>query len=171
MMKNIIIGADHAGFALKEAIKPHLAAAGWEVSDAGAYDSSPVDYPDFGCIVAGKVSTGEFEKGVLICGSGVGMTILANKFPGVRAVLCLDEEMARLSRMHNDTNILVLAGRRTNEKRAAAIISAWLEAVFEGGRHQRRIDKIRQWEETICRGANDVLYKSRKNYQNGKQED
>ena len=166
-MKKIIIGADHAGFALKEAIKPYLIEAGWNVSDAGAYDSSPVDYPDFGCIVAEKVSSGEFEKGVLICGSGVGMTILANKFPGVRAVLCLDEEMARLSRLHNDTNILALAGRRTDEKRATTIISAWLKTAFEGGRHQRRIDKIRQWEEALCRGVNDGLHRNRENYQSG----
>jgi RpiB/LacA/LacB family sugar-phosphate isomerase len=151
MTKKIIIGADHAGFALKETIKRYLTEAGWDVSDVGAYDGSPVDYPDFGCIVAQKVSAGEFERGILICGSGLGMTILSNKFPGVRAALCLDEDMARLSRMHNDANILVLAGRRTDEKMATAITSAWLEAVFEGGRHQRRIDKIRQWEESVCR--------------------
>ena len=151
-MKKIIIGADHAGFELKEALKPFLIAGGWEVSDAGVYDNSPADYPDFGCKVAEKVSSGEFARGILICGSGVGMTILANKFPGIRAVLCLDEGMARLSRMHNDTNILSLAGRRTDVKKAVAIVNAWLETPFEGGRHQRRIDKIRQWEENLCRG-------------------
>ena len=151
MVKKIIIGADHAGFELKKAVRLQLTERGWDVYDAGAYDSQSVDYPDFGCIVAGKVSAGEYEKGILVCGSGVGMAIVANKFPGVRAVLCLDEEMARLSRMHNDTNILALAGRRTDEKRAMAIIQVWLETAFEGGRHQRRVDKIRQWEEILCR--------------------
>ena len=131
---------------------------GGGVSDGGTYEEAPVDYPDFGCKVAVMVSSGEFERGVLICGSGVGMTILANKFPGVRAVLCLDEEMARLSRMHNDTNILALAGRRTDNQQALKIITVWLETAFEGGRHQRRIDKIRQWEEKLCRGKNMPSY-------------
>jgi len=151
-MKKIIIGSDHAGFELKKTVKTCLTDAGWEVSDAGTYGEAPVDYPDFGCKAAAMVSSGEFERGVLICGSGVGMTILANKFPGVRAVLCLDEETARLSRMHNDTNILALAGRRTDNQQALKIITVWLETAFEGGRHQKRIDKIRQWEEKLCRG-------------------
>jgi len=151
-MKKIIIGSDHAGFELKKTVKTCLADAGWEVSDAGTYEETPVDYPDFGCKAAALVSSGEFERGVLICGSGVGMTILANKFPGVRAVLCLDEKTARLSRMHNDTNILALAGRRTGTQQALKIITVWLETAFEGGRHQKRIDKIRQWEEKLCRG-------------------
>ncbi len=153
-MKRIIIGADHAGFALKETIKSYLRETGWDVADAGVYDDATVDYPDYGCTVAGSVSSGEFEKGILVCGSGVGMAILANKFPGVRAVLCLDEETARLSRRHNNTNILSLAGRRTDEQSAKAIVNAWLETAFEGGRHQRRIDKIRQWEEKLCRREN-----------------
>lgn len=149
-MKKIIIGADHAGFDLKEAIKPYLAEAGWEVVDRGTYDRSPVDYADFGGPVAMAVSSGAFSRGILVCGSGVGMAILANKFPGVRAVLCLDEEMACLSRTHNDTNILVLAGRRIDEKMAVAILKGWLATAFEGGRHQQRLDKIRQWEQKIC---------------------
>src|SRR5574340_1397803 len=149
-MKKIIIGADHAGFELKEAIKPYLTGMGWEVSDVGTYDDAPVDYPDFGCPVAMKVSSGEFDKGILVCGSGVGMSIIANKFPGVRAVLCLDEEMACLSRMHNDTNILALAGRRTDSESAFNIIKRWLETDFEGGRHQTRIDKISKLEISFC---------------------
>ena len=151
-MKKIVIGSDHAGFELKKTVKACLTDAGWKVSDAGTYEEAPVDYPDFGCKVAAMVSSGEFERGILICGSGVGMTILANKFPGVRAVLCLDEETARLSRMHNDTNILALAGRRTDNQQALKIITVWLETAFEGGRHQKRIDKIRQWEEKLCGG-------------------
>jgi ribose 5-phosphate isomerase B len=97
-----------------------------------------------------KVSTGEFGRGILVCGSGVGMTILANKFPGVRAVLALDEEMACLSRMHNDTNILALAGRRTDITSACTIVKRWLETDFEGGRHQKRIDKISNCEIKLC---------------------
>ncbi len=151
-MKKIIIGADHAGFDLKEVIKSYLAEAGWEVADQGTFDRSPVDYADFGGPVAMAVSTGAFSLGILVCGSGVGMTILANKFPRVRAVLGLDEEMACLSRTHNDTNILALAGRRTDGKMAVAILKGWLATPFEGGRHQQRLDKIRQWEEKITGG-------------------
>jgi ribose 5-phosphate isomerase B len=149
-MKKIIIGADHAGFDLKEAIKPYLVEAGWEVVDQGTYDRSPVDYADFGGPVAMAVSTGVYSRGILVCGSGVGMAILANKFPAVRAVVCLDAEMACLSRMHNDTNMLALAGRRTDEKTAAAIVNGWLTTAFEGGRHQQRLDKIGAWEQKIC---------------------
>jgi ribose 5-phosphate isomerase B len=151
-MKKIIIGADHAGFDLKEAIKSYLAEAGWEVADQGTFDCSPVDYADFGGPVAMAVATGAFTRGILVCGSGVGMTILANRFPGVRAVLGLDVEMACLSRTHNDTNILALAGRRTDGKMAVAILKGWLATAFEGGRHQQRLNKIRQWEEKICQG-------------------
>ncbi len=146
----IVIGADHAGFDLKEALKAYLNGAGWEVVDVGTFDRQPVDYPDFAVPVARHVSSGTFSRGILVCGSGVGMTIMANKFPGVRAVLCLDEEMACLSRMHNDTNILALAGRRTDKDKAAAIIQGWLTTAFEGGRHQGRLDKITLWEQKLC---------------------
>jgi len=149
-MKKIIIGADHAGFDLKEAIKPCLVEDGWEVVDQGTFDRSPVDYADFGGPVAMAVATGAFSRGILVCGSGVGMNILANKFPGVRAVLALDADMACLSRVHNDTNILALAGRRTDAAQAAAIMRGWLATAFEGGRHEQRLDKIRQWEQKIC---------------------
>lgn len=155
-MTKIIMGADHAGFALKEALKPFLSSAGFEITDVGTYDSSPVDYPDLGAQVAGRVSSGEFSRGILLCGSGVGMSIMANKFPGIRAVLALDEEMAALSRQHNDTNVLTLSGRRTDEKKAAAILHAWLTTSFEGGRHQARLDKIRQWEKKLCRGKKGI---------------
>jgi ribose 5-phosphate isomerase B len=141
-MDRIIIGSDHAGFQLKEAIKGYLADMALAVTDVGTCNAEPSDYPDFGVIVAEKVSSGEFERGILVCGSGVGMTIVANKFPGIRAILCLDEETARLSRLHNNTNILVLAGRRTDKVMAETIIGIWLKTAFEGGRHQRRLDKI-----------------------------
>jgi ribose 5-phosphate isomerase B len=145
-MARIIIGSDHAGFLLKEAIKKYLADKGYAITDVGTDSTEPVDYPDFGAKVANRVSAGRFDRGVLVCGSGAGMTIVANKFPHIRAVLCLDEETARLSRLHNDTNILVLAGRRTDTELAKSITQMWLNTEFEGGRHQGRIDKIREIE-------------------------
>jgi RpiB/LacA/LacB family sugar-phosphate isomerase len=148
---NIIIGSDHAGFALKEALKGPLASAGCKVFDAGTHRDESVDYPDYGVLAAEKVSSGRFERGILVCGSGVGMAIVANKFPGVRAALCLDEETARLSRQHNDSNVLVLAGRKTAPETASRIIRVWLETPFEGGRHQKRLDKIRALEQKLCK--------------------
>ncbi len=139
----IIIGSDHAGFDLKEALKGAIGG----MTDIGTDSGESVDYPDFGVRVARAVSSGEYERGILICGSGVGMSIVANKVPGIRAALCTDVDTARLSRMHNDANILVLAGRRTDLKEAVAIVTVWLETPFEGGRHARRLDKIRNIEE------------------------
>lgn len=147
----IIIGSDHAGFALKESVKGFLSSAGFRTFDAGTHRDESVDYPDYGALAAGRVSSGEFEKGILVCGSGVGMAIVANKFPGIRAALCLDEETARLSRLHNDSNILVLAGRKTEAAAAERIIKTWLETPFEGGRHQKRLDKIRELEQKLCK--------------------
>jgi ribose 5-phosphate isomerase B len=145
-MEKIIIGADHAGYTLKEALKPSLARLGFDVTDVGTDGEKSVDYPDFGAQVGRAVSTGEFPRGILICGSGIGMSIVANRFPGVRAALCLDEETARLSRMHNNANVLVLAGRKTSPEAAVGIVRVWIETPFEGGRHQSRIEKI----ETEC---------------------
>ncbi len=142
MSEKIIIAADHGGYSLKEALKPYLTEMGLVVTDAGTDSDQAVDYPDFGGKAAGAVSAGLFPRGILICGSGVGMSIVANRFPGVRAALCLDEETARLSRMHNDANILVLAGRKTDPETALRIVRVWLTTPFEGGRHQRRLDKI-----------------------------
>jgi RpiB/LacA/LacB family sugar-phosphate isomerase len=147
----MIIGSDHAGFALKESVKGFLSSAGFRVFDAGTHREESVDYPDYGVLAAERVSSGEFEKGILICGSGVGMAIVANKFPGIRAALCLDEETARLSRRHNDSNILVLAGRKTETEAAERIIKAWMETPFDGGRHQKRLDKIRDIEKRLCK--------------------
>ena len=150
--EKIIIAADHGGYSLKEALKPHLTEMGLVVTDAGTDSDQAVDYPDSGGKAAGAVSAGLFPRGILICGSGLGMSIVANRFPGVRAALCLDEGTARLSRMHNDSNILILAGRKTDLETAKGILAAWLETPFEGGRHQARLDKIRKIEEQI-RGA------------------
>lgn len=144
--ERIIIGADHAGYPLKEALKPFLAEMGLAVADAGTDSERAVDYPDFAVKVAEAVSVGVFPRGILICGTGVGMSMVANRFPGVRAALCRDEEEARISRMHNDANILVLAGRKTDAEMAMKIVRTWLTTPFEGGRHQRRLDKIGETE-------------------------
>ncbi|MBE9547164.1 MAG: ribose 5-phosphate isomerase B [Proteobacteria bacterium] len=141
----IIIGSDHAGFPLKENVKIFLE-EDMEVLDVDTHNGESVDYPDFGAKVAEKVSSGEFARGILVCGSGVGMTIVANKFPNVRAILCLDSETSLMSRKHNDTNVLVLAGRRTDIETAKTIVKTWLETEFEGGRHNRRLDKIKDIE-------------------------
>lgn len=145
MKEKIIIGSDHAGFAMKEALKGTFGG----MTDIGTDSDASVDYPDFGARVAQAVSSGEFDRGILICGSGVGMSIVANKFPGVRAALCTDVETARLSRMHNNANVLVLAGRRTDVESAVAIAGVWLTTPFEGGRHERRLNKIRNIEEEM----------------------
>jgi len=145
----IIIGSDHAGFPLKEDVREFLSEMGLEVLDVGTYSDESVDYPDFGAKVAEKVSSGEFARGILVCGSGVGMTIVANKFSGVRAVMCLDRETARMSRKHNDTNVLVLAGRRTDIETAKVIITTWLETEFEGERHSRRLNKVTDIEKQL----------------------
>ena len=152
-MGKIVIGSDHAGYPLKEAIKQYLTEMGEEITDLGTHSEDDIDYPDFGIMISEKVSSGEFSRGILFCGSGVGMTIVANKFPSVRAVLCLDEDTARMSRLHNDTNILVLAGRQTDIETAKAITNAWLKTAFEGGRHKRRLDKIRELEKRLFRQA------------------
>ena len=145
-MAKIIIGSDHAGFSLKEDVKVFLSDMEYIVTDVGTESIESVDYPDFGIKVAERVSAGEFNRGILVCGSGVGMAIVANKFPLIRAVLCLDAETARLSRLHNDSNILVLAGRRTDTDTAKLIVQIWLNTEFEGGRHERRINKIKDIE-------------------------
>ncbi len=140
----IIIGSDHAGFSLKEALKSYLESGGFAVTDVGTDSEAAVDYPDFGSKVAAAVSTGLFARGIMICGSGIGMSIVANRFPGVRGALCLDPETARLSRLHNDSNVLVMAGRKTDPETAKDILQTWLDTPFEGGRHQRRLDKIEE---------------------------
>jgi len=152
MDQTIIIGADHAGFLLKETIKSFLEEKGWVVSDIGTDSEASVDYPDFGAVVAKSVASGLFSRGILVCGSGVGMAIVANKFSGIRAAVCLDTETARLSRLHNDANVLIFAGRRTAPETARQIAEVWLETPFEGGRHQGRLDKIRalEAEEGCC---------------------
>lgn len=144
--RKIVTGSDHGGLNLKTAIGSYLTGRGLDVTDAGTDSDSSVDYPDFGQKVAEMVSTGHAALGVLICGTGIGMSIVANKIPGIRAALVTDIFMARMAKEHNNANILVLGGRILDEHKACELVGAWLDATFEGGRHQGRLDKIRELE-------------------------
>lgn len=144
----IIIGSDHGGFELKEDLKAFLSELRVDVTDVGTNSEASVDYPDFGSEVARRVSSGEFKRGILICGTGIGMSMVANRFRGVRAALVHDLYTARLSRAHNDANLLVLGGRTTGKGLAREILKVWLETPFEGGRHARRVEKIQRLDET-----------------------
>ncbi|HLA38974.1 MAG TPA: ribose 5-phosphate isomerase B [Candidatus Glassbacteria bacterium] len=146
MAEKIPIGSDHAGYELKEQVVQYLRELGYEVEDLGTHSSDSVDYPDFAGKVAGLVSRGERRRGILVCGTGIGMSITANKYAGVRAALATSEELARLSRAHNDANVLTLGGRTTDPEMARRIVKTWLETGFEGGRHTRRVGKIAQAE-------------------------
>ena len=138
----ISIGCDHRGFRLKEDLKIFLRNEGFIVEDKGPSNEESVDYPDFGSLVATQVSSGSCDRGILICSTGIGMSVVANKFPHVRAALCADVETAQQCREHIDSNVLVLAGSRINGEEARSIIKTWLDTPFQGGRHQRRLDKI-----------------------------
>ncbi len=143
-MKNlkIVIGSDHAGFELKEKVKQTIEPIKLEYYDMGTFDKTPVDYPIIAKGVAASVADGKFDRGIIICGSGVGVAMSANKIAGIRAANCNELYCAKMSRLHNDANILTLGGRVIGEDLAAEIIKVWLETEFEGGRHQRRIDMI-----------------------------
>ena len=141
-VQKIVIGSDHGGFDMKEFIKAELEKKGVDIKDVGTHNSDSVDYPVYAAQVAKAVSKGEFEKGILICGTGLGVSMTANRFKGVRAALCTSVEMARLSREHNDANVLVLGGRITPQETASAILGTWLSTGFEGDRHIRRINLI-----------------------------
>jgi ribose 5-phosphate isomerase B len=138
----IIIGSDHAAYRLKECIKAFLVEKGHSVEDVGAFSEGSVDYPDVGRQVAARVSTGAFSKGILLCGTGLGMSMVANKFRNVRAALCTEPFAAAMSRRHNDANILVLGGRVTGEALALEMVGTWLATAFEGGRHESRLQKF-----------------------------
>ena len=138
----IALGSDHAGFDLKQAIKPVLESEGHEVVDVGTDSEESVDYPVFASKAAHLVADGEAERGIVVCGSGVGVSIVANKVHGIRAVNAHDSEEAEMSRRHNDANVLALAGRRLSEPEAEAIMSTFLSTEFEGGRHERRVEEI-----------------------------
>lgn len=143
----IAIGADHAGFELKNQIRERLAAAGHEVSDFGTDSADSTDYPDYADQVGRAVAEGDAERGILVCGSGIGMSIAANKIRGVRAALCTNEESANITRRHNDANVLTLGARFTDDVTAQAVVQTFLSTEFEGGRHSRRVQKIAEIEE------------------------
>jgi ribose 5-phosphate isomerase B len=148
----IAIGCDHAGVALKNEIMPILEELSIEWEDFGTNSEESVDYPDFGEKVSEAVSKGSVDRGILICGTGIGMSIVANKFPGIRAALCGDAYSAKMSRLHNDANMLVLPGRIIDKNTAREIVRIWFTTPFEGGRHQRRLDKIKTIEARLkCR--------------------
>lgn len=142
----IWIGADHAGVALKDRIKRMLESDDHEVTDQGPYSDESVDYPDFAASVAQGVSSGNAERGILVCGTGIGMAIAANKISGVRAAVCHDLDTVRLSRRHNQANVLALGARTLEPNLALSMVREWLQVDFEGGRHDRRVRKISSLE-------------------------
>ena len=142
----IALGSDHGGYCLKQFLIPFLQERDIQVADVGTNSEDSVDYPDFAERVALLVSHGEADTGILICGTGIGISIAANKVPGIRAALVTDVFMARMAKEHNNANILVLGGRVLDEQKACDLIGAWLDATFEGGRHQGRLDKITELE-------------------------
>lgn len=147
----IAIGCDHAGLGLKEDIVELVKSLDIEVTDCGTNSTESVDYPDFGKKVSELVSSGKIEKGILICGTGIGMSMVSNKFPNVRAALCNDLFTAQMSRRHNDANILVIGGRIVGKDLAVEIVKTWLATPFEGNRHLIRINKIKAIEEDLNR--------------------
>jgi ribose 5-phosphate isomerase B len=148
-MEKIAIGSDHAGFGLKEEILGLLKDLDIDIVDCGTNTTESVDYPDFGARVSELVSSGEAERGILVCGTGLGMSMVANKYPNVRAALCNDLFSAKMSRLHNDANILVMGGRVIGKDLAAEIVKVWLSTPFEGDRHLKRLHKIKKIEEKL----------------------
>ena len=146
MMEEIVIGSDHAGYELKEGLKASEKFRGYEFIDVGTYSNESVDYPDYVSKVAKLVSEGKYGKGVTVCGSGIGASIVANKFRRIRAALCNDKHAAHMSREHNNANILALASRVISLETAEEILTEWLNTSFAGGRHKRRVDKITEIE-------------------------
>lgn len=138
----IIIGCDHGGYELKQEIMTHLMDNGLQLIDAGCYSTESVDYPDFAKAVCRAVDSGDAEKGILVCGTGIGMSIAANRLPGIRAALCTDPFSARMSREHNDANVLCLGGRVTGMSLALDIVDIWIKTPFSGGRHLRRVEML-----------------------------
>ena len=142
----IAIGSDHGGFELKEHIKKHLEERGLEYKDFGCYDENSVDYPDIAEKVCNAINSGDADKGILVCGTGIGISIAANKIDGIRAAHCHDVYSAEMTKRHNNANVICMGGRVIGRELAFKIIDAWLDAEFEGGRHQKRIEKIHALE-------------------------
>lgn len=145
-MEKISIASDHAGYELKESIVTLLVQMGFEVNDLGPQNSDAVDYPDYGISLARSVAEEKVQRGIVICGTGIGMSIVVNRFPGIRGTLCSDVYTAKLCREHNDSNILIMGGRVVGKGLAHEIVRTWLTTPFEGGRHQKRLDKITQFD-------------------------
>jgi len=150
----IAIGTDHRGFAIRSKVIELVQRLGHTVEDVGTFSADAVDYPDIAAAVARKVSRGEVDRGILVCGTGMGMAIAANKFHGVRAAPCHDDLTAEMSRRHNDTNILCLSGDLLGGRLIDRMVELWLSTPFEGGRHARRVEKIRELEEQVEKGGN-----------------
>lgn len=146
----IALACDHAGYALKEEIKTHLLQEGYECKDFGTFSAESCDYPDYAYKAAKSVASGECERGVLVCGTGIGMSIVANKVKGIRCALCAEEFSARATRQHNDSNVLALGARVIDAPKAKLLTDIFLTTEFEGGRHRRRLDKITRIEENAC---------------------
>ncbi len=143
----IVLASDHAGYTLKEKLLEYLQKENYTVIDGGASSAESIDYPDIGFPAAEMVAQGIVDFGIAICGSGIGMSIVTNKVKGVRAALCTSETIARLSRQHNDANMLILPGRFMPFEEAKKIVDTWITTKFDGGRHQRRLNKIKKYEE------------------------
>ena len=148
-MKKIALASDHGGFDLKESVIAHLLNTGWEVDDLGPHSGDSVDYPDYGIKLAEAVAEKKVDRGIVICGTGIGMSIVVNRYPGIRGTLCSDVFTAKLCREHNDSNILIMGGRVIGKGLATEIVNTWLNTPFEGGRHQRRLDKINQIDASL----------------------
>lgn len=140
--KTVAVAVDHGGHALKHAAMDEVAGAGWRALDLGTDGDDPVDYPDFAFKLVDAMADGSADRGILICGTGIGISMAANRHPGVRAALCYDEETAALARQHNDANVLCMGGRKTTEEMARAMVRIFLSTGFDGGRHGRRVAKL-----------------------------
>ncbi|MBS4536453.1 ribose 5-phosphate isomerase B [Clostridium sp. D2Q-14] len=138
----IAVGSDHGGLELKEEIRKHLEDKGIPIKDFGTYSEDSVDYPDFGKKVSEAVAKGEYDKGIVVCGTGIGISIACNKVKGIRCALCSDTYSAKMASMHNNANVIALGGRVLGKDLAKEIVDSFLKAEFEGGRHERRVDKI-----------------------------
>jgi len=145
----VVLASDHRGYQLKDSLKKFLEERKIEFLDVGTFSADSVDYPDFAMLAAEKVSHGDYDRGILICGSGIGMCVVANKFSGIRAAVCHDVSAAEISRKHNDSNMLGLGADVISEELARKILHIWLETKFEGGRHLRRIQKISEIESRL----------------------
>jgi len=142
IQKTLVLASDHAGYDLKENIKTYLESNNFNIKDLGPFNEDSVDYPDYGNMLAKFILENKNSIGIAICGSGIGISIALNRMLGIRAALCSNEEIAKLSRNHNDANVLVLAGRFMNLKKSSSIIDVFLKESFEGGRHERRVNKL-----------------------------